>query len=85
LNPESDWRPSSHSFSKVLTSTLSSLSFQTAFVLLLGSSAAFHLPFLEAAGVVGVAGMAGSPTSALAPESRIGKFSLSWLEAIGQN
>jgi hypothetical protein len=56
LNSESNWWPFSHSFSRVSTSILSSLSHQMAFVLLLGSLAVFW-PFqsLKVAGTTSVA------------------------------
>jgi hypothetical protein len=41
-----------------------------------------HSLFLEATGTVGVGGMARSSTSALAQRSKVGEFSLSWLEVI---
>ena len=85
LNPESDWCPSSRSLSRVSTSILSSSSFQTAFVLLLGSSPAFHfLRFFETAGAA--TGRGAFSVSPLGPGLLAGVFSLLLLsEAIMKN
>jgi hypothetical protein len=83
-NPKSNWQPSSCSFNRVSTSILSSLSCQTAFVLLLGSLAVCQ-PFwpLEVAGAADVACSLQVGFSS-PPDPGVGKFSSLSLEAINK-